>query len=655
MPETVYKSTYSNVPVFEVMVKSIPVMRRRHDDWMNATQILKVAGFDKPQRTRILEREVQKGEHEKVQGGYGKYQGTWIPFSRGHELAHQYDVYDHLKAILEYHAGGSSPPPAPKHQTAASTRGPAKVTGQTRQPRKQKLAKPVVAVARARATSSSVSDASIDDLPSARSPSPGQTELSLQSDNEEMMPASDDYGPMYEQQIHISGYSERLLEFFTDPKKYPMPEFLRNPPPDYDANTTIDDEGHTALHWAAAMGLLDVVAYLLDAQARIDVGNAEGQTPFMRVVAFCNNYDLKTFPQIVRQLLKSVVYRDNENRTVLHHIALITGSGRAKLAAARYYAEQLLYILADEMTAIKLSELINFQDRNGDTALTICARNGARKVQKLLLSYQASPDIPNHDGRTAQEYMDAHEASIKTQPGMSSSSPTGPGGGPTRGSSLDVRLSRTQHISETGRAATHRVLPSMADKLKDLASTYDYELREKELDLQNARGSLEQMQQEMEELRRYLTANSPTDIAYLIKQAEAEEAAHHAALHQAFEASQVKQLATFVVQASGHETSMPTDMAKLRQTLLGLQQQRKEKVLDLVSQFGSTGVGGRMKDYRRLIATSCGIAPQEVDDLLGPIEELLVQQASQGEERMGGVSEPMPGAQDGSMVGGQPA
>jgi hypothetical protein len=53
-------------------------MRRRADSWLNATQILKVAGFDKPQRTRVLEREVQKGEHEKVQGGYGKYQGIII-------------------------------------------------------------------------------------------------------------------------------------------------------------------------------------------------------------------------------------------------------------------------------------------------------------------------------------------------------------------------------------------------------------------------------------------------------------------------------------------------------------------------------------------------------------------------------------------------
>lgn len=76
-PETrqIFKATYSGVPVFEMICKGIAVMKRRSDSSLNATQILKVAEFDKPQRTRILEREVQTGEHEKVQGGYGKYQG----------------------------------------------------------------------------------------------------------------------------------------------------------------------------------------------------------------------------------------------------------------------------------------------------------------------------------------------------------------------------------------------------------------------------------------------------------------------------------------------------------------------------------------------------------------------------------------------------
>jgi hypothetical protein len=52
-------------------------MRRRADSFVNATQILKVAGVDKGRRTKILEKEILPGKHEIVQGGYGKYQGTW--------------------------------------------------------------------------------------------------------------------------------------------------------------------------------------------------------------------------------------------------------------------------------------------------------------------------------------------------------------------------------------------------------------------------------------------------------------------------------------------------------------------------------------------------------------------------------------------------
>jgi hypothetical protein len=63
------------VPVYEVIHQKTHVMRRRADDWINATHILIVAGFDKAARTKILEREVQRSDHEKVQGGYGKYQG----------------------------------------------------------------------------------------------------------------------------------------------------------------------------------------------------------------------------------------------------------------------------------------------------------------------------------------------------------------------------------------------------------------------------------------------------------------------------------------------------------------------------------------------------------------------------------------------------
>ncbi len=82
------------VPVYEFKVGSDNVMRRRADDWINATHILKVAGLDKPARTRILEREVQKGVHEKVQGGYGKYQGAHLIHYSLRLKATRYQVLD---------------------------------------------------------------------------------------------------------------------------------------------------------------------------------------------------------------------------------------------------------------------------------------------------------------------------------------------------------------------------------------------------------------------------------------------------------------------------------------------------------------------------------------------------------------------------------
>ena len=53
-PGQIFKATYSGVPVYECIIKDVAVMRRRSDAWLNATQILKVAGLDKSQRTLSL-------------------------------------------------------------------------------------------------------------------------------------------------------------------------------------------------------------------------------------------------------------------------------------------------------------------------------------------------------------------------------------------------------------------------------------------------------------------------------------------------------------------------------------------------------------------------------------------------------------------------
>ncbi|KAH3676349.1 hypothetical protein WICPIJ_009129 [Wickerhamomyces pijperi] len=77
-------------------------MRRLKDNYINATQILKAASIPKAQRTRILEKEVQTGDHEKIQGGYGRFQGTWIPLQRGLLLADSYGIKKETAPILHF-------------------------------------------------------------------------------------------------------------------------------------------------------------------------------------------------------------------------------------------------------------------------------------------------------------------------------------------------------------------------------------------------------------------------------------------------------------------------------------------------------------------------------------------------------------------------
>ncbi|ODV94394.1 hypothetical protein PACTADRAFT_51237 [Pachysolen tannophilus NRRL Y-2460] len=100
--QQIYIATYSNVDVFESVINGIPLMRRCSDDWVNSTQILRIADFPKAQRTKILEREVQIHTHQKIQGGYGRFQGTWIPLEVARKIALNYGIDENVAPILYY-------------------------------------------------------------------------------------------------------------------------------------------------------------------------------------------------------------------------------------------------------------------------------------------------------------------------------------------------------------------------------------------------------------------------------------------------------------------------------------------------------------------------------------------------------------------------
>lgn len=90
-------ATYAETDVFECYIRGIEshiVMRKVRDDWVNLTQMFKIGNFSKNQRTKILEKESSQIQHEKIQGGYGRFQGTWVPLDKAKIIAAKYNIID---------------------------------------------------------------------------------------------------------------------------------------------------------------------------------------------------------------------------------------------------------------------------------------------------------------------------------------------------------------------------------------------------------------------------------------------------------------------------------------------------------------------------------------------------------------------------------
>ncbi|KAJ3880619.1 transcription factor [Lentinula edodes] len=530
----IFKATYSGIPVYEMMCKGVAVMRRRSDAWLNATQILKVAGFDKPQRTRVLEREVQKGEHEKVQGGYGKYQGTWIPLERGFSLAKQYNCDTLLRPLIDFQPAAKSPPLAPKHLVSATAPRPARRTAtgdgpggsvvNTRSSRRQ-AHQEVDQASEGQETLSVVGteDGSMTPSPSeasssSRTPSPinspGPYSLNTVGSSRQRRKSIDDRYNEYEDEIPDGGindaraYGDQILEYFISDTNQ-VPAILINPPIDFDPNMAIDDDGHTSLHWACAMGRLRIVKLLLTAGADIFKVNKAGQTPLMRSVMFANNYDVRKFPELYELLHRSTLNIDNYNRTVFHHVVDVAMS-KGKTHAARYYMETILTRLAEYPK--ELADVINFQDEDGETALTMAARCRSKRLVKLLIDHGADPKIVNNDGKSTEDYIleDERFRSSPVPPSramtmsfrnaqvafLPPNAPPNYSFGPSNGDRPPL------HHSVAGQRASTRCVNDMTSMLDSLAASFDQELRDKERDTTQAHALLSNIQGEILESQR---------------------------------------------------------------------------------------------------------------------------------------------------------
>ncbi|CAJ2512549.1 Uu.00g055640.m01.CDS01 [Anthostomella pinea] len=601
-PPQIYKAVYSNVEVYEMEVNNVAVMRRRSDSWLNATQILKVAKIDKGKRTKILEKEIQTGEHEKVQGGYGKYQGTWIRFERGVEVCDHYGVRELLRPLLEYDMGhdggvpgqGDFNTPTKEQAMAAqrkrnlSSNNDARTNGQAGtffMKISSTASNAVAAISKARFDSPGPrgrngltrppsfgrqsSMQSVGDFPGNSQQSfnsdYGQNVDSAYSTQQNTQNMNNNEPPPKRQRIVTPAesleYTSQSMEMYannfpgspTEPNESfvyaginiyetdvvplrPLPqevspesdrkrnllmglfldmgandldpvqhEALRALSP-VDLDTPIDASSHTALHWAATLARIPLLRVLISAGANPCRVNASGETALMRASAVTNNSEQVSFPELLDVLGNTIEIRDNRGRTVLHHIAL-TSAVKGRIHSSRYYLESLLEWVvrqgsapSSQNTAVNgetpapkmgigrfMSEIVNAQDKSGDTALSIASRIGNRSIISQLLEVGADANIANAAGLKPSDF------GVGAEDGEAG----------VNGDVDDADKTRVanHHVS---RESSDSIITSITHLLNETLSSFHCDLKKKQADLDSLHASLRSTSTQLGDARRTL-------------------------------------------------------------------------------------------------------------------------------------------------------
>jgi len=461
-----------------------------------------------------------------------EFPGTWIPLDRGLNLAKQYGCDALLRPIIEFQPAAKSPPLAPKHLIANAAVRPAR-----KPPVGDISASSAIVATRSskRHAADPIDEDSDHDTLSIRgsedgsmTPSPSEASSSSRTPSPIRSPGpyesngidrhagsrrskhrrsiDERLSEMDEEDTRT--YADQVLEYFISDTNQ-IPDLLVNPPPDFDPNMGIDDDGHTPLHWACAMGRLRIVKLLLSAGADIFKVNRAGQTPLMRSVMFANNYDVRKFPELYELLHRSTLNIDNYNRTVFHHIVDVAMS-KGKTHAARYYMETVLTRLSEYPR--ELADVMNFQDEDGETPLTLAARCRSKRLVKILIDHGANPKIMNNDGKSSEDYILEDErlrnSPVPTSRLASMSFRNAHAAFPPPGAHLGHVYAPANgdkpplHHSVAAQKASTRCVNDIASMMDSLAASFDQELRDKERDMTQAHALLSNIQAEILESAR---------------------------------------------------------------------------------------------------------------------------------------------------------
>lgn len=446
-------------------------------------------------------------------------------------------------------------------------------------------------------------------------------------------------------------YADELLDYFMT-ASLDTPAQRPEPPLNFQPDHIIDQDEHTAMHWAASMGDIEVIRQLKKFNANIFAQNKRGETPLMRAVLFTNSKDKQTMPQVVKELINTIEAVDKSKRNILHHAAYTTQITKQK--TARYYLDVILNKMQELFDPGHVQRILDAQDEEGNTPIHIAANHCARKSIRALMGRGARTDIPNKAGLTAEQLIQEVNHKTMRERHQGSSSPYAPDNSygligqdqvdNTWADGYDTppryvrRSTAPAHYSEAAMSVEKKLLPLMQEKLGGLANSFDEELREKDTSEQEANRIVATVHAELSEIRgRILEVTASSDDA----DAKAELQRNLSHVEQEIVSLIEQQQQLQLLSRTSHEESKSNghsgfngdeDLGEkiMLAKLLHEEQERRHTLVgrykDALGAAGDVGEMGEL--YRRVIAKSTGVSQEAID---GEIDVLL--ETMQEEER----------------------
>lgn len=467
------------------------------------------------------------------------------------------------------------------------------------------------------------------------------------------------------EQEHIL-YGDQLLDYFMTVGDAPEATRISppEPPVNFQVDRPIDDSGNTALHWACAMGDLDIVKDLLRRGADVKALSVHEETPLVRAVLFTNNYEKRTFSALLDLLLDTVSFRDWFGATIFHHLAETTRS-KGKWKSSRYYCEVLLEKLRSACSQEEVDLLLSCQDSNGDSAALVAARNGAfRLVDMLLRHCPRAGDLVNKKGETATAITRRARHSERDIPPAPSSITMGNDhiDGEAGG---DLQLaSHSEDASPATSALLSKIGLLMSEANKKLAVSYgSKKAREQDSDdVANPEALYQQLELDRQKIQHQSAAlaakdaeQGPSDAQlgrYEQLRGQYEsilEQIHHALLGERLRSVNTPE----TKKPESMDQSELAALYELSRQLSSAQKVRRAAVKDLAQQTADAGVSTKFDVHRKLVALATDLKEEELDPMAAELAETLEFERLNGKGQ--GAESPEPDHGDQSSRNGSTA